>query len=40
MENLKEAIKLIGHDVGVLQGRQSSNLTQTRAYELFPTYAT
>lgn len=40
MEKLKEAIKLIGHDVGVLQGRQSSNLTQTRAYELFPTYAT
>lgn len=40
MEKLKEAIKLIGHDVGVLQGQQSSNLTQTRAYELFPTYAT
>lgn len=40
MEKLKEAIKLIGHDVGVLQGQQSSNLTQNRAYELFPTYAT
>ena len=40
MDKLKEAIKLIGHDVGVLQGQQSSNLTQTRAYELFPTYAT
>lgn len=40
MEKIKEAIKLIGHDVGVLQGQQSSNLTQTRAYELFPTYAT
>lgn len=40
MEKLKEAIKLIGHDVGVLQDQQSSNLTQTRAYELFPTYAT
>ena len=40
MEKLKEAIKLIGHDVGVLQGQQSYNLTQTRAYELFPTYST
>ena len=40
MEKIKEAIKLIGHDVRVLQGQQSSNLTQTRAYELFPTYAT
>ena len=40
MDKLKEAIKLIGHDVGVLQGQQSSNLTQARAYELFPTYAT
>lgn len=40
MEKLKEAIKLIGHDVGALRDQQSSNLTQTRAYELFPTYAT
>ena len=40
MDKLKEAIKLIGRDVGELKGRQSSNLTQARAYELFPTYAT
>lgn len=40
MEKLKEAIKLIGHDVGVLQTAQSSALQTSKAYELFPTYAT
>lgn len=38
MDELNEAIKLIGRDIGTLQG--SSFLTQTIAYQLFPTYAT
>ena len=40
MKKLKEAIEQIGHDIGDLEGRQASSLTITRAYELFPTYAT
>lgn len=39
MDKLKEAIKLIGHDVGVLQTAQSTALQTSKAYELFPTYA-
>lgn len=39
MDKLKQAINLIGRDIGVLQGNQSSYLSQTRAYEIFPTYA-
>lgn len=39
MDKLKKAITAIGRDIGVLQGNQSSFLSQTRAYELFPTYA-
>lgn len=39
MEKLKEAIKLIGHDVGALQTAQSTALQTSKAYELFPTYA-
>ena len=40
MEKLKEAIKLIGHDVGALQTAQSTALQTSKAYELFPTYST
>lgn len=39
MDKLKKAITAIGRDIGALQGDQSSFLSQTRAYELFPTYA-
>ena len=39
MDKLKKAITAIGRDIGALQGNQSSFLSQTRAYELFPTYA-
>ena len=40
MDKLKEAIQQIGRDIGDIQGKQSSALTTTKAYELFPTYAT
>lgn len=37
MDKLEQAIQAIGQDIGNLQ---NSSLTHTRAYELFPTYAT
>ena len=37
MDKLKEAIKLIGQDIGTLQ---ANNLTTDRAYKLFPTQNT
>lgn len=40
MDKLKEAIKLIGRDIGNIGGQQASLLSQSKAYELFPTYAT
>ena len=40
MDKLKQAIQQIGRDIGDIQGKQASLLTTTRAYELFPTYAT
>lgn len=40
MDKLKQAIQQIGRDIGNLEGQQSTTLTQNRAYELFPTYAT
>ena len=40
MDKLKEAIQRIGRDIGNIEGRQASSLTTTKAYELFPTYAT
>lgn len=40
MDKLKEAIKLIGRDIGNIEGQQASLLSQSKAYELFPTYAT
>lgn len=40
MDKLKEAIKLIGRDIGNIEGQQASLLSQSKAYELFPTYST
>lgn len=39
MDKLKEAIKLIGRDIGNIEGQQASLLSQSKAYELFPTYS-
>lgn len=40
MDKLKEAIELIGRDIGNIEGQQASLLSQSKAYQLFPTYAT
>lgn len=40
MDKLKKAIKSIGRDIGELQANQGGALQTTKAYELFPTYAT
>jgi hypothetical protein len=40
MKKLKEAIEAIGRDIGTLQTNQGNALQVSRAYELFPTYAT
>ena len=40
MNKLKEAIQQIGRDIGNIEGQQASLLSQSKAYELFPTYAT
>ena len=40
MDKLKQAIQAIGHDIGALQESQSRALQTSKAYELFPTYAT
>ena len=40
MDKLKQVIQAIGVDIGVLQGQQTSFLSTSKAYELFPTYAT
>lgn len=40
MEKLKKAIEAIGRDIGNLQTNQGNVLSSSRAYELFPTYAT
>lgn len=40
MDKLKQVITAIGVDIGVLQGQQTSFLSTSKAYELFPTYAT
>lgn len=39
MDKLKEAIKQIGRDIGMLETQQSGALQTAKAYELFPTYA-
>lgn len=38
MSNLSKAIEAIGHDIGEIQSKQSSSLTVSQAYGLFPTY--
>lgn len=38
MSNLSKAIEAIGHDIGEIQGKQSSFLSLSQAYGLFPTY--
>ncbi|MFS9212995.1 hypothetical protein [Streptococcus parasanguinis] len=40
MEKLKEAIKQIGQDISTLEAQQGNALQTSKAYELFPTYAT
>ena len=40
MDKLKQVIQAIGFDIGALQGQQASFLSASKAYELFPTYAT
>lgn len=38
MSNLSKAIEAIGYDIGEIQGKQSSFLSISQAYGLFPTY--
>lgn len=38
MSNLRNVIEAIGRDVGEIKGKQSSSLTVSQAYGLFPTY--
>lgn len=38
MSNLSKAIEAIGHDIGEIKNNQSSLLTISQAYGLFPTY--
>ena len=38
MSNLSKAIEAIGRDIGDIKNKQSSSLTISQAYELFPTY--
>lgn len=40
MDKLNEAIQAIGQDIGELQANQNRALQTSKAYELFPTYAT
>nr|DAN64111.1 MAG TPA: protein of unknown function (DUF5320) [Caudoviricetes sp.] len=38
MSNLSNVIESIGRDIGEIQGKQSSSLSISQAYGLFPTY--
>lgn len=38
MSNLSKAIEAIGHDIGEIKSQQSSSLSVSQAYGLFPTY--
>lgn len=38
MSNLSKAIEAIGRDIGEIQSKQSSSLSVSQAYGLFPTY--
>ena len=38
MSNLKDVIETIGRDIGEIKNTQSSSLSVSQAYGLFPTY--
>lgn len=38
MSNLSKAIEAIGRDIGEIKGKQSTSLSVSQAYGLFPTY--
>nr|DAG56040.1 MAG TPA: protein of unknown function (DUF5320) [Caudoviricetes sp.] len=38
MSNLSKAIEVIGRDIGEIKDKQSSSLSVSQAYGLFPTY--
>lgn len=38
MSNLKDVIESIGRDIGDIKDKQSSSLSVSQAYGLFPTY--
>lgn len=38
MSNLKDVVEAIGHDIGEIKDKQSSLLSVSQAYSLFPTY--
>ena len=38
MSNLSKAIEAIGRDIGEIKDKQSSSLSISQAYGLFPTY--
>lgn len=38
MSNLKDVVEAIGHDIGEIKDKQSSLLSVSQAYGLFPTY--
>ena len=38
MSNLSKAIEAIGRDIGEIKDKQSSSLSVSQAYGLFPTY--
>lgn len=38
MSNLKDVIETIGRDIGEIKGKQSTSLSASQAYGLFPTY--
>ena len=38
MSNLSKVIESIGHDIGEIKNKQSSSLSVSQAYGLFPTY--
>lgn len=38
MSNLKDVIETIGRDIGEIKDKQSSSLSISQAYGLFPTY--
>lgn len=38
MSNLKDVIETIGRDIGEIKDKQSSSLSVSQAYGLFPTY--